>query len=112
MIARISIDKENSTIGRSNHDPTNRATRSMAMIGALVRGVDRLSPALGASVAARLFLTPRRARIPERERSWLKHAEPETFSVGRFRLAGHRWSSVGEPVLLVHGWEGRGSQLG
>lgn len=34
----------------------------MAMIGAVIRGVDRLSPRLGASVAARVFLTPRRAR--------------------------------------------------
>ncbi|MBK5256335.1 MAG: alpha/beta fold hydrolase [Vicinamibacteria bacterium] len=84
----------------------------MAMIGAMVRGVDLLSPRLGARVAARLFLTPRRARLPERESEWLTRARPETFAAGRFRLAGHRWGGAGEPVLLVHGWEGRGSQLG
>lgn len=84
----------------------------MAMMGAVIRGVDRLSPRLGARVAARVFLTPRRARLPERERQWLAHARPETFAVGPFELSGHRWSRTGEPVLLVHGWEGRGSQLG
>jgi pimeloyl-ACP methyl ester carboxylesterase len=84
----------------------------MALLGAAIRGVDRLSPKLGARVAARVFLSPRRARLPEREAAWLKHARPETFSAGRFRLAGQRWSRTGEAVLLIHGWEGRGSQLG
>lgn len=84
----------------------------MAMMGALIRGVDRISPRLGARVAARVFLTPRRTRLPERERVWLARANPEVFPAGRFRLSGHRWSRSGDPVLLVHGWEGRGSQLG
>ena len=115
MTARISIDSDDSekrTTGLSSNEITSRGTRSMAMIGAVIRGVDWLSPRLGASVAARVFLTPRRPRLPERERVWLNHARPEPFSAGRFRLAGHRWSASGEPVLLVHGWEGRGSQLG
>lgn len=112
MNARIPIDVKKSTTGRSKSDSPRRQTKSMAVIGAMIRGVDRLSPHLGARVAARVFLTPRRARLPERETEWLKHAKPETFSAGRFRLSGHRWSRTGDPVLLVHGWEGRGSQLG
>lgn len=86
--------------------------KSMAMMGAVIRGVDLLSPRLGARVAARVFLTPRKARLPERERVWLERARPETFAVGTFQLSGHRWRESGEPVLLIHGWEGRGSQLG
>jgi pimeloyl-ACP methyl ester carboxylesterase len=89
-----------------------RRTRSMAVMGAFIRGVDRLSPKLGARVAARVFMSPRRARVPEREAAWLGAATPEIFEAGRFRLSGHRWSKRGEPVLLIHGWEGRGSQLG
>jgi pimeloyl-ACP methyl ester carboxylesterase len=84
----------------------------MAVLGAVIRGVDRVSPKLGAHVAARVFLSPRRARLPEREALWLKRAKPEIFEAGRFKLAGHRWSNAGARVLLVHGWEGRGSQLG
>lgn len=112
MTPRGSVDAKKSTTGRTEADPASRGTRSMAMMGAVIRGVDRLSPRLGARVAARIFLTPRRARLPERERAWLKHARPETFLAGRFQLSGHRWSESGEPVLLIHGWEGRGSQLG
>lgn len=84
----------------------------MVVMGALIRGVDRLSPRLGARVAARVFMSPRRARVPEREAAWLEAATPEVFEVGRFRLSGHRWAKRGDPVLLIHGWEGRGSQLG
>lgn len=101
-----------STTDRSSKEPPNRATTAMAVLGALVRSVDLISPALGSRAAARLFLTPRRPRMPQRERTWLAHAREETFAAGRFRLVGHRWNSSGEPILLVHGWEGRGSQLG
>lgn len=112
MTPRASSSEEKSTTGRAKLDSGPRRTASMAMMGAVIRGVDRLSPHLGARVAARVFLTPRRARLPERERLWLEHAKPETFSAGPFELSGHRWSESGEPVLLIHGWEGRGSQLG
>ena len=112
MNALQSLSPKNSTTGRSKPDPVPPRTPSMAILGAVIRGVDRLSPHLGARVAARLFLTPRRARVPERERVWLARARSETFTAGRFELAGHRWSDSGEPVLLIHGWEGRGSQLG
>jgi len=100
------------TIDRSNVESTGRPLKTLALVGAMVRGVDRLSPSLGSRFAARVFLTPRRPRLPEREKQWLERARSETFAAGRFRLAGHRWSPSGEPVLLVHGWEGRGSQLG
>ena len=104
--------EDKSTTGRSKPEAGTPRTPSMALMGAVIRGVDRLSPRLGAKVAARVFLTPRKARVPERERAWLKRARRETFQAGPFELSGHRWSEAGEKVLLVHGWEGRGSQLG
>ena len=112
MSQRASISEKNSTVGRVQGDSASRRTAAMTVMGAIIRGVDRLSPRFGARMAARVFLTPRRSRLPERERAWLREARPETFTVGRFRLSGHRWSESGDPVLLVHGWEGRGSQLG
>lgn len=106
------MSPEKSTIGRSKEDVAIHVTPGMAMIGVFVRTVDRVSPSLGARLAARMFLTPRRPRIPSRELEWLSRATPETFPLERFTLQGHRWSRGGKPVLLVHGWEGRGSQLG
>src|SRR5262245_35302817 len=68
---------------------------------------DRLSPELAGRTAARLFLSPRRFDRPEAERELLSRAR--RFDVNG--LAAWRWGG-GPPVLLVHGWEGRGAQLG
>ena len=79
-----------------------------------------LSDDLGASFAERLFTSPRRHPRPDRERAVLATGRPSTVTV-RLRaprwhgttidLAAWRWGH-GPAVLLVHGWEGRGSQLG
>jgi pimeloyl-ACP methyl ester carboxylesterase len=79
-----------------------------------------LSENLGTSLAERLFTSPRRHRRPDRERGVL--ASGWQFSVdvalrsprwrGEHRtVRAWRWGH-GPSVLLVHGWEGRGSQLG
>ena len=66
-----------------------------------------VSPTLADRTAARLFSTPRRFPRPEAEKALLARAR--RFRVER--LSAWRWGS-GPPVLLVHGWEGRGGQLG
>src|SRR5207247_1512114 len=67
-----------------------------------------------------LFTTPRRHRRPDRERAVLATARELVVDVtlraprwhgAQCSIAAWRWGS-GPTVLLVHGWEGRGSQLG
>ncbi len=58
--------------------------------------------------AAWAFLRPRRGVRTADEQALLDAGEPLDLPDG---LAGTRWGS-GPPVLLVHGWEGRGTQLG
>jgi predicted alpha/beta hydrolase family esterase len=79
-----------------------------------------LSDDLGTTLAERLFTSPRRHSRPPRERAALASARPFTIRVtlrsprwdgARTEVAAWRWG-VGPTVLLVHGWEGRGSQLG
>lgn len=85
-----------------------------------LRAAFTLSEGLGARAAARLFTMPRRHRRPEREQSILDRGS--RFTVPILRRAPHwggemidvaawRWGE-GPTVLLVHGWEGRGAQLG
>jgi pimeloyl-ACP methyl ester carboxylesterase len=75
---------------------------------------------LGTSFAERLFTTPRRHRRPDRERAVLASARELVVDVtlraprwqgAQCSIAAWRWGH-GPAVLLVHGWEGRGSQLG
>lgn len=57
--------------------------------------------------AAAAFLRPRRGVRSDAEQALRDVGEPLALPGG---LAGTRWGS-GPPVLLVHGWEGRGTQL-
>ena len=66
---------------------------------------------MASRVAADLFMTPRRHRTPDRERILLTGATPFDVRLGDSTTI-KAWSwGIGPVVLLVHGWEGRGSQL-
>ena len=103
---------KNRTVVRSRN--MERLTRAALQTAYIV------SEELGASFAERLFTSPRRHARPERERAVLASARELAIDIqlrsprwhGATRtLAAWRWGS-GPTVLLVHGWEGRGSQLG
>lgn len=69
------------------------------------------SPPLATKMALDLFLRPRRFRRPGWERALLFHADSERVPWHGRELPIWAWGE-GPRVLLVHGWEGRGSQLG
>lgn len=76
--------------------------------------VSRIHPPLAGRWLARLFTTPTLHPTPDREQAWIASAR-----AGRIRFDATRtlptltWGNDDAPtVLLVHGWSGRGSQLG
>lgn len=72
-----------------------------------------LSPELAAAAAKPLFLSTRRHPVTERERAWLREAERVDLAGDPGPLAAWVWGRAGSStVALLHGWEGRGSQLG
>ena len=71
----------------------------------------RVSPTAAAEVAGRLFTTPRGFRTPPRERAWLGTARRSSVPSPTGELPTWTWGE-GPAILLVHGWEGRGGQLG
>jgi len=80
----------------------------MQVLRLRMRALSRVAPGLAARRAARLFFTPRRLPRPARERELLAAGAPLRLRSG---LAAVAWGD-GPTVLLVHGWEGRGTQLG
>lgn len=109
---------QNSTIVRSFPLLLRSLT---ALFRAVFRLLGRWAPGLAARLAERLFTTPPRHRRPPRERRWLEGAERSQVTGPRGPLAVWTWEAgdAGAPeaaprgtVLLVHGWGGRGSQLG
>ena len=94
--------------------------RTLRLTRAALQTAYLVSNDLGTTLAERLFTTPRHHTRPAREVSVLATARPLTIEVtlrsphwhGATRsIAAWRWG-FGPTVLLVHGWEGRGSQLG
>jgi pimeloyl-ACP methyl ester carboxylesterase len=75
--------------------------------------VNALSPKLAAAGAARLFMSTRRHPVPGREQAYLRDARRVDLAGDPGPLAAWVWGREGAPtVVLLHGWEGRGSQLG
>lgn len=76
-----------------------------------LRRVSAVAPELVAGWAERKFLTPRKHARPERESEWLLSAQRGEVRYRDALLPSYSWGA-GPRVLLVHGWEGRATQLG
>src|SRR2546422_6504876 len=100
------IAMEKSTIVRSG-----RRARLLPLARQGNRALSALAPALAARLAERLFLTPPLTRRPAAEIDLLATARARPMHVGARRIETWVWGS-GPRVLLVHGWGGRGAQLG
>lgn len=105
-------DPEKSTTVRPGELPM----RPPAPVRWMATGLSRLAPGPSARIAAELFLRTRRPGRPPRESGWLRDAEPGTLRVDGRRIVTWTWGAAGgdeaPAVLLMHGWMGRGSQLG
>ena len=97
-----------------------RSNTTIRLARAALQTAFAMSDELGTSLAERMFITPRRYARPARERAVLAGARELDVEVvlrsprwhgAKRTLAAWRWG-FGPTVLLVHGWEGRGSQLG
>jgi len=71
-----------------------------------------LVPALTARYAYRLWLQPLRFKTPVSERPARDSATIRKLDLGKHTITSYQWGEQGRPVLLIHGWSGRGTQLG
>ncbi len=85
---------------------------TVRIINTLARISTTLSPYLAARWLEHLFLSPSRWTTPPREVAWISTAQRSSVCFDETRkLPLFTWGS-GPTVLLVHGWSGRGSQMG
>lgn len=75
------------------------------------RVLNALAPPLAGRWAYRLWFRTRRFPEPRRERRWRAQSEPIQLPHRHGPLALYRWGE-GPLIVLVHGWNGRGLQLG
>lgn len=115
-MTREAVSK-NSTIvrtqtGRRSTRPTRRPPLALTAARLWLRVLAPTAPSFAAVCAERLFLTASRHRRPAREEAILASAESFQIPHHHSFLPAWRWGTGASTVLLVHGWESRGSQLG
>lgn len=93
-----------------------RAGKPSPPLLGLARGVARalsvVAPTPTAIWLERVFLTPKRYAMPEREKAWMEGAEVWRIGFDAERsMPLYAWGA-GPVVLLAHGFSGRGSQMG
>lgn len=92
--------QQKSTIGRTHP------------IQVINRGLSVVAPGIAAMAAEQLFVTVFRHRMPEREERWADGAARISIPSPHGDLAAWVWGEGPRTVLLVHGWAGRGLQMG
>jgi pimeloyl-ACP methyl ester carboxylesterase len=86
-------------------------SRNSTTVRSLFSGLQAFSPGLAAQLAAVAMFRTSRRQPDEWERFVTAGAEPLRIDGPSGSLALQRWGK-GPLVILVHGWNGRGSQLG
>lgn len=108
MAAAVS---KNSTIVRSTRARRSRLPLTIRAARAGFRVIGPYAPKIASGYAERLFLSPRRHARPDWETRALEGAERLEIPHEGQLLPAWKWGTGSSTVLLVHGWEGRGSQL-
>ena len=81
-------------------------------VRSIFSGLQALSPGLAAQLAAAAMFKTQRRRADGWEQALLDRAEELSIDGPSGQIAACRWGDAGPLVLLVHGWNGRGGQLG
>lgn len=88
---------------------------AVTAVRTVLNAASHVSPGLAGKAAFRLFRKPRgRSRLRPEERPLMDRAEVGAIAVGGVGGGGavsYRWGTGERPVLLVHGWESRGSRF-
>jgi len=82
------------------------------MVSSALALLDRVAPPLATRLVTNLFLTPRSVPLPESEARWRTTATRQRRMLASLNVTTWSWGSGEETILLAHGWEGRGTQLG
>lgn len=92
---------------------TGHNTLSSRLLRAGFRHIGPYLPGLAGRWAYRLWFSTRRSPEPPRETHWRMQARSDRLPWRDTALARYSWGAPDAPtVLLIHGWNGRGTQLG
>lgn len=73
--------------------------------------LERIAPTLANRYFIKIFFTPLRYPVPEKERKAESFARKFTVQTAGKTVQCYEWGQKGEAVLFVHGWAGRATQF-
>lgn len=111
-VAKPSASPANSSIPPGAKPLKSRVPWLLRLLRFGFQFIGRVSPVAAGRFACFLWFKPTRFKIPVTERNFSKSAVIERVDIGSHNIATYVWGKSGPAVLLVHGWSGRGSQLG
>jgi len=80
-------------------------------LGLYFQTIGRLFPRIGGKLALRLFTTPMGRARHRQSDEMLEQAKIFDFLYGGQLLKGYEWGEGDKTILLVHGWQSRGTAL-
>jgi pimeloyl-ACP methyl ester carboxylesterase len=93
--------------------PSAPSTPSLRLLRAGFRHLGPHFQGLAGRLAYRLWFSTQRYPEPARERHWVATAQSDSVAWQGRSLARYQWGNPDSPaILLIHGWNGRGAQLG
>src|SRR6478609_2507827 len=72
--------------------------------------LEKVAPMLAYRYFIKIFMTPLRYPIPDKEKEIAELAEKFSFQVNGKKIQGYKWGKV-PVVVFVHGWAGRATQF-
>ncbi len=75
------------------------------------RFLEFLSPRLATAFVLKLFFTPLKFPLPQREKEAFQKARHHRLKTDQSEFEAMEWEGEGPKVLFVHGWSGRGTQF-
>ncbi len=105
-----------STDFKTVHPPRRRKSRTttpliLRMLRLVFQTGGYIAPGLTGRLACKLWYKTSRFPLPAGEKRALQEAEVEFREINGSSIATYAWGSAGAVVLLIHGWNGRATQL-
>lgn len=75
------------------------------LIGKYLQLLFFFSPKRAVYKAYILFCTPRKGKVLPEQEDFLEEAEDEIIVIDDIYIQTYRWPSMGETIIMIHGWE-------
>lgn len=106
------MNKDSTTNKRQTRQRRRKPPLSLTLVRLAFSKLGPVFPSLLGAWAYRIWFSTRRAETPRREKIWLEDAQLQVVDLAGIPVMTYQWGEPTQPlVVLVHGWNGRGSQM-